>query len=136
MGLFKEIKEIKETIAGVPEMVEQAQQLSAQAQQLQAAQAAMAQASVAQAATAGSAGSVDPALLEPIAGISLERYAQLAKTVGEKKLDQAGTEALVRKHGHSPDDWQAAYDGWNARFQGNMPLAVQFGSLFQQTQAL
>jgi hypothetical protein len=116
--------------------MEQAQQLSAQAQGLQAAQAAMAQAAVAQAATAGSAGSVDPAMLEPIGGISMERYAQIAKTVGEKKLDQAGTEALVRKHGHTPEDWQAAYDGWNARFKGNMPLAVQFGNLFQQTQAL
>ncbi|MEX0826261.1 MAG: hypothetical protein WD184_05885 [Acidimicrobiia bacterium] len=136
MGFFKEIKEVKETIAGVPEMIEQAQQLSAQAQEMQVAQAAMAQAAVAQAATAGSAGSIDPAMLEPIGGISMERYAQIAKTVGEKTLDQAGTEALVRKHGHTPEDWQAAYDGWNSRFQGNMALAVQFGTLFQQTSAL
>ena len=91
-----------------------------------------------QAAQMGAApgGAVDPALLEPIAGISLERYAQLAKSIGERKLDQAGVESFVKLQGHSPEDWQAAYDGWNARFKGNMALSVHFGNLYQQTRSL
>ncbi len=129
MGFLKQAKDLKKTVAEAPGMVEQAQKLAQQAQGLQAAQMAAAQ-------TAAAPGAVNPALLEPIAGISLERYAQLAKSIGERKLDQAGVESFVRAHGHSPEDWQAAYDGWNARFKGDMALSVQFGNLYQQARSI
>lgn len=135
MGMFKQIKTMKETFHQVPEMVEQSQKLAAQAQQLQAAQMAAAQAQMAGLGTAPG-GAVDPTLLVPIAGISLERYAELARSIGERKLDQAGVESFVKLQGHSPEDWQAAYDGWNARFKGNMALSVQFGNLYQQARSL
>jgi len=45
-------------------------------------------------------------------------------------------ESFVKLQGHSPEDWQAAYDGWNARFKGNMALSVHFGNLHQQTRSL
>jgi len=130
MGVFKQIKDMKNVVAQAPGMVEQAQKMAQQAQAMQAAQM--------QAAQMGAApgGSVDPALLAPIAGISLERYAQLARSIGERKLDQAGVESFVKLQGHSPEDWQAAYDGWNARFKGNMPLSVHFGNLYQQARSL
>jgi len=135
MGVFKQIKDMKNVVAQAPGMVEQAQKMAQQAQQMQAAQMQAAQMQAAQmGATPG--GSVDPALLAPIAGISLERYAQLAKSIGERKLDQAGVESFVKLQGHSPEDWQAAYDGWNARFKGNMPLSVHFGNLYQQARSL
>ncbi|MFH1331182.1 MAG: hypothetical protein ABIJ48_11090 [Actinomycetota bacterium] len=129
MGFLKQIKDMKKTVAEAPGMVDQAQKLAQQAQELQAAQVAAAQ-------TAATPGAVTPALLEPIAGISLERYAQLAKSIGERKLDQAGVESFVKLQGHSAEDWQAAYDGWNARFKDNMALSVQFGNLYQQTRSL
>jgi hypothetical protein len=135
MGVFKQIKDMKDVVAQTPGMVEQAQKMAQQAQQLQAAQMAAAQTQMGQMAGAP-AGGVDPALLEPIAGISLERYAQLAKSIGERKLDQAGVESFVKLQGHSPEDWQKAYDGWNARFKNNMALSVQFGSLYQQARSL
>jgi hypothetical protein len=135
VGVFKQIKDMKNVVAQTPGMVEQAQKMAQQAQQLQAAQMAAAQAQMGQMAGAP-AGGVDPALLEPIAGISLERYAQLAKSIGERKLDQAGVESFVKLQGHSPEDWQKAYDGWNARFKNNMALSVQFGSLYQQARSL
>lgn len=135
MGVFKQIKDMKNVVAQTPGMVEQAQKMAQQAQQLQAAQMAAAQAQMGQMAGAP-VGGVDPALLEPIAGISLERYAQLAKSIGERKLDQAGVESFVNLQGHSPEDWQKAYDGWNARFKNNMALSVQFGSLYQQARSL
>ncbi|MBS1195758.1 MAG: hypothetical protein H6R33_478 [Actinobacteria bacterium] len=135
MGMFKQIKDMKNVVAQTPAMVEQAQKMAQQAQQMQAAQMAAAQAQMGQMAGAP-AGGVDPALLEPIAGISLERYAQLAKSIGERKLDQAGVESFVKLQGHTPEDWQKAYDGWNARFKNNMALSVQFGGLYQQARSL
>jgi len=135
MGVFKQIKDMKNVVAQTPAMVEQAQKMAQQAQQMQAAQMAAAQAQMGQMAGAP-AGGVDPALLEPIAGISLERYAQLARSIGERKLDQAGVESFVKLQGHTPEDWQMAYDGWNARFKNNMPLSVQFGTIYQQARSL
>lgn len=130
MGVFKQIKDLKNVVAQAPGMVEQAQKMAQQAQQMQAAQMAAAQMPM------GGTGAIDPSLLEPIAGISLERYAQLAKSIGERKLDQAGIESFMQLQGHSPEDWQKAYDGWNARFKGNMALSVQYGTLYQQARGL
>ena len=134
MGMFKQIQDMKNVVAQAPGMVEQAQKMAQQAQQMQAAQMAAAQAQMPQ--MGGAPGGVDAAALEPIAGISLERYAQLAKSIGERKLDQAGVESFVKLQGHSPEDWQAAYDGWNARFKNNMALSVQFGTMYQQARSL
>jgi glutamate formiminotransferase len=130
MGFIKNVRQMKETVHELPGMVEEAQKMAQQAQALQAAQMA-----AAQAATPGM-GAIDPALLEPIAGVSLEQYAQLAKTIGERHLDQAGIEGFVQSRGLSPEAWQAAYDGWNARFKGNMALSTRFGMLYQQAPSL
>lgn len=132
MGLFKQMKDMKNVVAAAPEMVEQANQMSAQAQQMAAAQQ---QAAAAGAVPGGVGGPLDPASLEPIAGITLEEYARLSKTIGTRGLDQAGIEAYVTAEGHTPETWQAAYDGWNERFKGNTALAVHFGNLYQQTPA-
>jgi hypothetical protein len=126
---FKKIKDMKRAVSEAPDMIEQAQKMQQQAQQMQAAQ-------MAAAGAPGAAGTIDPALLEPIAGVSLEKYAELAKAIGERKLDQAATDQFVQLHGVTPEDWQAAYDGWNARFKDNMPLSVHFGNLYQQARSL
>jgi hypothetical protein len=62
----------------------------------------------------------------------LERYAQLAKAIGARHLDQAGIEDLARSQGLAPEAWQQAYDGWNARMKVNLALSTQFGRLYQQ----
>lgn len=145
MGVIKRImstapmKQVRHRRALVRELaaggLEDMQKMAQQAEELRAAQTAAAQAQRAQMAGAP-AGPIPPALLEPIAGISLERYAQLAKSVGERRLDQAGVESFVKLQGHSPEEWQAAYDGWNARFKDNMALSVHFGNLYQQARSL
>jgi hypothetical protein len=129
MGLFKQMKDMKNVVAAAPDMVDQAQQMQANAQQMQAAQMQAAQMG---AVPGGVGGAVDPAALEPIEGISLEEYARLSKTIGTRGLDQAGIADYVQTQGHTPDAWQAAYDGWNERFKGNTALAVQYGNLYQQ----
>jgi hypothetical protein len=132
MGFLKQMKDMKNVVNQAPAMIEQAQVMQANAQQLQAAQMAAAQPG----SGAFGAPPVTPAELEPINGISLERYAQLAKTVGEQRLDQAGTDAMVTANGHTPADWQAAYDGWNARMKANIGLATQFGTIYQSAVSL
>jgi len=115
---------MKDMVSAAPDLMEQAQQM----QEAAADQAA--------GMTGAMADDVDPALLEPIEGVSLERYAQIAKTIGEKGLDEAGTRELVEKNDHTYDAWRAAYDGWNARFKDNINLSTRFGLLYQQTQSL
>jgi hypothetical protein len=127
--MFKRFKDMKKAVSAAPEMIDQAQKLQQQAAGMQAAQAGAAQA-------AAGAGAIDPQMLEPIAGVTLEKYAELSKAIGERKLDQAGIESFVQLHGVTPEDWQAAYDGWNERFKGNMALSVHFGNLYQQARQL
>ena len=129
MAAFKKFKDMKKMVSEAPGMVEQAQEMQEQAQEMQAAQVAAGQ-------SAGAAGAFDPQLLEPIAGVTIEKYAELAKAVGDRKLDQAGIESFVQLHGLTPDAWQEAYDGWNERFKGNMALSVHFGTLYQQARSL
>ena len=36
----------------------------------------------------------------------------------------------MQSGGHSPEDWQAAYDGWNERFKANMSLSSLYAQYF------
>jgi hypothetical protein len=128
MGFLKQMKDMKNTLHEAPGMIAQAQEMGAQAQQLQAATAAM--------AGVGTPAVVTAAEREPIAGISLERYAQLAKAVGARKLQGAELDAFLVANGHSGADWQAAYEGWNARMKANMGLSTEYGGMYQQAAAL
>ncbi len=138
MGLFKQIKQMKEVVAEAPAVIAQAQALGAQAQQMQAAQMAQAGtlANAQQLAAAGAlpgttAGVVDATALEPIAGHSLEMFAQLSKAIASRGLDKAGADAFAQTQGISAADYQAMCDGWAARFKGNTALAVHFGIVYQ-----
>jgi hypothetical protein len=134
MGLFKQMKDMKTVVAATPGLIDQAQQLQANAAALQGSQG---NAYLGAGVPGGSMapGTVDEATLAPINGISLDEYARIAKTIGEQRLDQAGTEALVQRVGHSVADWQGAYDGWNERFKGNTALSVQFGVIYQNARS-
>jgi hypothetical protein len=123
MGLFKGMKDMKDAVAGAPGMIDQAQQMQANAAAYQA--------------NMGMAGGVpqqidpnDP-ILAPIAGIDLMRYAQLSKAIGHYQLkSQEQIDAYMQSGGHSPEDWQAAYDGWNERFKANMSLSSLYAQYF------
>lgn len=117
-------RDMRDMVAAAPDLIAQAQQM----QQAAAANAV---------GMAGAmAGDVDEASMAPIEGIDLERYARIAKAIGDKGLDEAGTKALVEANGHTYEQWRAAYDGWNARFKGNINLSSRFGLLYQQVEAL
>ena len=124
MGLFKQMKDMKATVAAAPEMINQAQQLGANAQaQAMAMQASMTQVATAPVATTG-------ADFAPIAGVSLDLYAQISKDLAGVGYDQSQAAGLAAARGVPADAWQAALDGWNARMQTNPAVARQFNALY------
>jgi hypothetical protein len=127
MGLFKQLKQTREILHEAPGMMMQARDLAAHAQEFQVLQTI-------QGATPGAAlgGATSGEELAPIAGISLERYAALAKTIGAQQLSGATLESFLSQNGHTEADWQAAYDGWNARMKANMSISTQFAVMFQR----
>jgi len=131
VGLFKQMKDMKKMVEAAPGMVNQAQQLGAQAQEMAAAQQAAAQQQMAahqaaqdQAMTAGTAD------FEPIAGVSLEQFAQVSKGLAAHGYDQSKAVEVAASHGISPENWQTAMDGWNERIKGNPAIGQQFNKLY------
>ena len=131
MGFLKKsMKDMKTMVGAAPGMIEQANQMAAQAQQMQAAQAA--QAAQAQAMMSGTTIPPGDPRLEPIAGVTLDLYAAISKAAALQGADESGLVGLALARGvTSPEAWNEAYTGWNARMQGDMQLATQFGHLYQ-----
>jgi hypothetical protein len=127
MGLFKQVKDTRNILREAPAMLLQARDLAAQAQEFQAIQ--QIQGAV---PGAGLGGAIDDDTMAPINGITLERYAQLAKTIGTERLSGALLESFLAAHGHTEADWQTAYEGWNARMKANVALSTQFGVMYQR----
>lgn len=132
MGLFKNVKQMKEAVAGAPDLVQQAQQLQAAAGQAQAA--ALQQ----QAMAAGAGPAMAPpatatpseADLAPIAGVTLELYAEISKSLAEVSYDLAKAPELAGARGIAAADWQVAVEGWNQRMQASPAVAQQFNRLY------
>lgn len=131
MGMFKQMKDLKNVVQQAPDMIDQAQQMGAQAQEMAAAQQAAAQQAVAQqqaAATAAQqAGGAD---FEPINGVSIEQYSEVAKDIAAQGGDQSKAAEVAASKGISGDDWQAAVDGWNQRMQTNPAVGQRFNALY------
>lgn len=54
--------------------------------------------------------------LEPIAGVSLEVYAEMLALMSDVGEDEAACLDIAARHGVGRDDWEAAKAGWTARF--------------------
>jgi hypothetical protein len=134
MGLFKQMKDMKGMVEDAPAMIRNAQALGAQAQEMAAAQqaAAQAQAAAAQAQWQNGAAPAGAQAVEyePISGVSLDLYAQIAKGLAAVGYDQARGPEVAATHGVSADSWQAAVDGWNARIKGSPEVAGRFNALY------
>ena len=88
------------------------------------------------------AGPIDPAIMggpstasvaendpiwEPINGISLQDYAELARDAQARGInDEAGMITLSQEKGWDPADTKAALDGWVARMGQSMAVGQQF----------
>jgi hypothetical protein len=91
------------------------------------------------------AGLIDPAVLggpstrsvaaddpiwAPINGVSLQDYADLARTAQSRGVtDEAGMTALGQECGWDPADTKAALDGWVQRMGQSMAVGQQFRKL-------
>ena len=129
MGLFKKAKEA----------AEQAQQAARQA--AQQGQQAGQQGGDGYVHVQG-AGPIDPAVMggpstasvaendpiwEPINGISLQDYADLARDAQTRGInDEAGMVTLAQERGWDPADTKAALDGWVQRMGQSMAVGQQF----------
>src|SRR3954468_18854875 len=88
------------------------------------------------------AGPIDPAILggpstrsvanddpiwQPINGISLQNYADLARDAQARGINnEAGMITLARERGWDPADTKAALDGWVQRMGQSMAVGQQF----------
>jgi hypothetical protein len=66
---------------------------------------------------------------EPIAGVSLELYADISRESAAHPGDLAKAAAVAASKGVSADHWQQAMNGWNARMH-NPVVAQRFNQLY------
>ena len=135
MGLFRQMKDMKSMVEDAPEMIRGARELGAQAQAMAAAQQAASQqavqhATAAPAPLAGSTATAAPGPGEAIAGVSLELYAEICRGLAAYDYDQSKAVLVASGKGVSPDSWQTALDGWNARIQQDPTVAQRFNQLY------
>lgn len=141
MGMFKDLKksvtDMKDMTAAAPGMIQQANQLRdgaamQQAAAQQQADAIMAQAGVAAGSNTMQAPSSIPAeMLAPIAGVSIELYANISKGIAAYNYDQAMLPSIALSKGVDAGSWQLAMDGWNERIKANAAVAQLFNRTYQ-----
>ena len=67
---------------------------------------------------------------QPINGISLQDYAELARAAQSRGInDEAGMITLAQERGWNPADTKAALDGWVHRMGQSMAVGQQFRKL-------
>jgi len=130
MGMFKDMKRMKDSLAQAPEQIALAQQMGAQAQQLGAAQQAAAAQQMASFTTPAAAPAAGAASREPIAGVSLELYAEISRDLASVGYDQSQAARIAESKGVSGENWQAALDGWNARITADRSVGAEFNRLY------
>jgi hypothetical protein len=110
--------------------------MGAQAQQMAAAQQAAGAAQMANFQNAAAAPAAAPAAAgagtDPIAGVSLELYAEISRELAGVGYDQTQAPQIAASKGVSGESWQAALDGWNERIKTNPAVAQEFNRLYTQ----
>jgi|GEM_PF-838362 len=138
MGFFKQAKDMKTMLHEAPGLVAQSQELSANAQAMAAAQQA-----ASQQAMAGMPGAMPVAVpgtppngtpgegdFAPIAGVSIELWAEISKSLAEVNYDLARGPEMAARKGVQAADWELAMTGWNARLTANPAVAQRFNALY------
>ena len=128
MGLFKKIKD---NVGYVGQMQQSG------AGQMAAGQAtydeALASGQLAEAAAHSEktrTATVSPEELEPIAGVSLDLFAEVTRGLADYNYDQTKAVVVAEQKGIAVDAWQTAVDGWNERITANPALSQEFNRLY------
>jgi hypothetical protein len=128
MGMFKRMKDMKDVVEASPDMVRQARQMGAQAQEYAAAQQAAMGAQTPQSAPPQAA--AGPADFDPIAGVSIELYAEISKGLAAYNYDITKGPDVAATKGVAAEDWGQAMTGWNDRIKANRAVAQRFNALY------
>ncbi len=130
MGLMKDFKDMKNVVAAAPEMVDEAQKMAANSQAMAAQQQQAAAAMMAQQQQAAAAVPATGPDFEPIDGVTLEQFAEVAKGLAEYNYDQNMAPQVAGMKGISADAWQTASAAWNDRIKANPAVAQRFNALY------
>ena len=69
----------------------------------------------------------DDPIWQPVNGISLQDYAEIAREAQARGVtDEAGMIAIAQERGLNPADTKAALDGWVQRMSQSMAVGQQF----------
>jgi hypothetical protein len=128
--MFKNPRVLTDAMGAMPEQIEQAvkqrdhhrAQAAVQAGRRARATSARWHAALADEVADVASRASDP---EPIAGVTLATYAQIALQV----VDPAAAAGVAQLHGVAAEAWAAALQGWNDRLTGDGPLAARFVQL-------
>ncbi len=126
MNLLKAMGDMRDMVAAAPALIESANQLQANQQVMMAAGS---QGYVNQ-VNAQTFGEPAPGALEPIAGVTLERYATIVKGIAAYGYDQSKLVDVAAANGVAAGDWLAAQDGWSARIQADRAVGSRFNQLY------
>ena len=124
MDIFKGLSDMKDMVAAAPGLIESANEMAASAQ----ANAAAYQQQVP--GSAAPAPEPQAGNLDPIAGVSLELYAQISKDLGTVGYDQSKAPEIAAKHGVSGANWGLAEKGWGDRIRADRGVGVKFNALY------
>ena len=74
---------------------------------------------------------IDDPLLQPIAGVSLDQYAQITKMAANQGItDEVGVCGLAETQGVPSDSFKAAIAGWNERMRQSMVIGQRFNQTY------
>ena len=68
--------------------------------------------------------------LSPIAGVTLEAYAQVSKGIAAFGYDTTKLVDIAAGLGISASDWALAQEGWGARIQADRAVGSRFNELY------
>jgi len=67
---------------------------------------------------------------EPVAGVSLQLYAEISKGLAAFNYDQSKGPEVAASKGVMADSWAAAVAEWNVRMQRNPAVAKAFNTYY------
>jgi hypothetical protein len=123
MGVFRQVKDMNSIAFDAPSRIEEAQRMATKAQVFGAAYGAR------PVSVVPSVGPDGPDF-EPIAAVSLQLYAQIAKSLATVDYDLSRSIRLAGDKGVSEESWAKAVEGWNARMAANPAVGTQFSALY------
>lgn len=66
----------------------------------------------------------------PIAGVTIELYAEISKGLAAHNYDIAKGPEVAASKGVSAENWEQAMGGWNDRIKANRAVAQRFNALY------